>query len=106
MTTTRTVPYREYAKATDEVLALRAEVERLQRENANLQRDVLDEHDANRRVLEEAERLRALLRERHEFPDYPGPAEGEVTTVDDWPAQEKWRQEWEALDARIKAATG
>jgi chromosome segregation ATPase len=63
MTTTRTVPYREYAKATDEVLALRAEVERLQREIVNLQRDVLDEHDANRRVLEEAERLRAALEE-------------------------------------------
>jgi len=48
--------------------------------------------------------LRALLAERHQFPDYPGPAEGQVSTAEDWDNQHSWREKWNDLNARIGEA--
>jgi hypothetical protein len=46
----------------------------------------------------------ALLQEAWAFPEFPGPGEGLVSTEDDYPAQDEWREKWDALDAKIKAA--
>lgn len=51
-----------------------------------------------------AAELAALLRERHEYPDFPGPGEGLVSDEETWKAQEDWRNKFAAIDERIKAA--
>ena len=48
--------------------------------------------------------LEGLLRERHDFPDYPTPIEGEVGDDTVWAEQEAWRRSWAQLDQRIRAA--
>ena len=53
-------------------------------------------------ALTSATALRALLRERHVFPDYPRPAEGEVSTEEDYVEQQAWTVAWTDLDARIE----
>lgn len=54
--------------------------------------------------LAKAETLLALLKEAHEFPDYPSPGEGMDSDAEDWAAQESWRQAWDELDKRVKDA--
>jgi hypothetical protein len=45
-----------------------------------------------------------LCAEHHSVanPYFPHPADGDVSTEDDWQAQERWRQEWATLDARVR----
>ena len=57
-----------------------------------------------RQATFENERLRALLVERHMFPDYPGPPDGEVSTVETIAEQEAWTEKWNDLDDRIREA--
>ena len=45
--------------------------------------------------------LRSLLRERHEFPEFPSPEEGLVSTPEVWLLQEQWREAYYSLDDRI-----
>lgn len=56
------------------------------------------------RYVKLVEILAGLLKERHDFPDYPGPEEGLVSTEDDHAEQDEWRKEYDALDDRIRRA--
>lgn len=60
------------------------------------------------RVARDAELagLRGLLKEAWEFPEYPGPGEGLVSTEDDHAGQEQWRVDWNALDERVQTQLG
>ena len=52
-------------------------------------------------------RLRAallLLKERHEFTEYPMPAEGEMSDPQVWYEREQWLARWGDLGARVHAA--
>lgn len=113
------VSYTYYRQALAEKRTLQAENERLQAQNAR-QIALVEQARAERDDLQaecdqwqkkltedawpEIERLRALLAERHLFPDYPGPADGEVSTVETWAEQEAWTVKWNDLDDRIRAA--
>lgn len=48
--------------------------------------------------------LEALLRRAWDFPDYPSPAEGCVSTTEDVDEQEVWQETRCALDAEIRRA--
>jgi hypothetical protein len=64
--------------------------------------DVLDDLKADlAQALSERDRLLALLVEAWEFPDYPTPGEGLVSTEEDYAEQEAWREKYEVLDERI-----
>lgn len=71
---------------------LLAEIDRLRAEPTNLAAEVAQ--------------LRQLLRERHEFPEYPIPDNGEVATQETFTERELWNEKWEALATRIEAALG
>lgn len=65
-----------------------------------------DEYDAALTEGSQAEikRLRALVKECHEFPDYPTPGEGEVSTEEDYAEQAVWRLAWNDLGKRVATA--
>lgn len=48
--------------------------------------------------------LRELLRAAWDFPGYPTPGEGLVSTTEDFARQEEWSRDYQMLDARIAAA--
>lgn len=57
-------------------------------------------------ALRAVEELAALLREAWEFPEYPGPGEGLVSTSEDYIEQDAWRERWEEMDERVRRALG
>lgn len=65
---------------------------------------VIDELSALLPSEGENARLKKLLREAWEFPEKPGPANGEMADEEVWSEQEKWLDVWDALDRSIQAA--
>lgn len=46
--------------------------------------------------------LRALA-DLYDFPNYPTPADGEMSDPEVWEAQRRWQEAWEPLEARVLA---
>lgn len=61
-------------------------------------------HSPSDKNSEALRQLAALLRERHEFRDMPGPGEGMVSDEETWAEQEEWRKGYDALHRRIMDA--